>query len=164
MSSEAIDYLRTETGGRLHIAPCPHLQGAAPRPARDDERASMQLCSWCEKEVSGQGRTYFDSLEDAMRAFGSFVGTKPLILEHLRRVEWDQIWLPNSRSYIALAKGGRGVAWIGKGYIVPAAGEFIELPGYKGSSREGSTAAPAWGDQCDIHHVTRSLTGECEYC
>jgi hypothetical protein len=156
------DLLRTIGGQRLHIAPCPHLLGVTPREATAAERAVMQLCYWCDKEVSGHGRTYYDSLESAMRAFGNHVDTVSLIRSHLRSVPWDQIWIPNSRSYLALGLGGRGVAWVGKGYVVPRRGEFVTLPGFVGSGRGGGTpTVAAWGETCAGCFMQRSVSGAC---
>jgi len=156
------DLLRTETGARLHIAPCPHLLGHAPREATTAERATMQLCHWCDKEVSGHGRTYVDTLDLAMRLFGSHVETIGLIRAHLRGVVWDQIWIPNSRSYIAFGLGGRGVAWVGKGYVVPRRGEFIPLPGFVAAGGGGGKPAEkTWGDICPSDFMQRSVTGAC---
>ena len=56
----------------------------------------MPVCSWCRAEIDGVGRSYHDTLEDAMRAFGCHVGTTALIRHALRSVTFDQIWLPYS--------------------------------------------------------------------
>ncbi len=156
------DLLRTETGGRLHIAPCPHLLGHKLREATTAERATMLLCHWCEKEVSGHGRTYADTLDHAMRIFGNHVDTTSLIRQHLRGVAWDRIWIPNSRSYIALGLGGRGIAWVGKGYVVPRRGEFITLPGFVAAGGgDGKPADKAWGETCPRCFMQRSVSGVC---
>ena len=110
---------RTETGGRLHLPACPHIGGAI-READSAERLVMSVCSWCQAEIDGLGRTYYESLDDAMRAFGCHVGTQPTIRQALRSVTHDQIWLPYSRSYIALGHEGRAVAWVGKTWVMPA--------------------------------------------
>jgi hypothetical protein len=156
--------LRTATGERLHIAPCPHILGVATEVASAADRLALGVCSWCEKEINGVGRTYFDNLRDAMRFFGTHVGTEALIREALQGVDHDQIWIPYSRSYIALGRGGAGVAWVGKTYVVPARDSFLELPGYEAGSGGGDPVAEQFGDICETHHVARSLTGLCEYC
>src|SRR5690606_33847837 len=106
---------RTASGNRPHIPACPPVGGTL-REAGAAERLAMTVCSWCQAELDGVGRTYFGSLDDAMRAFGSHVGTHGLIRDALRFVTYDQIWLPYSKSYIALGHQGRGVAWVGKTY------------------------------------------------
>lgn len=157
------DLLRTGGGLRLHIAPCPHLLRHTTRVATAAERLSIPLCHWCAKEVAGHGRTYVDSLEAAMRLFGSHVETLRLIREHLSGVQWDQIWIPNSRSYIALGRSGRGVAWVGKGYVVPTRGAFVSLPGFLGHGRGGAAGGEkTWGEQCGRCFMQRSVSGVCD--
>lgn len=157
------DLLKTAGGLRLHMAPCPHLLRHATQVATAAERRTMPLCHWCAKEVAGHGRTYLPDLAAAMRMFGSHVDTTQLIRAHLCGVEWDQIWIPNSRSYIALGLGGRGVAWVGKGYVVPRRGEFITLPGFVGhGSGGGKPAEHVWGATCPVCFVQRSLSGSCD--
>ena len=126
---EQVLYL-TETGNRLHIPACPHIGGTL-READAVERLSMTVCSWCQAEIDGVGRTDFETLDDAMRAFGCHVGTHGLIRDALRFVTYDQIWLPYSKSYIALGHQCRGAAWAGKTYVMPSADTFVELPGYE---------------------------------
>lgn len=155
--------VRTETGGRLHIAACPHIGGGI-RLADAAERLAMEVCSWCRKELDGVGRRYFDNLEDAMRAFRTYAGTEQLIRDALRFTTHDQIWLPPSSSYVALGHEGRGVAWFGKTWIVPASGVWQELPGYHAGSGGGAQAEALLGEICPVHHVARALTGACDLC
>jgi hypothetical protein len=155
--------VRSETGGKLHIAQCPHLGGVF-RPATAAERFAMEVCSWCRAELDGVGRTYCDDLSDAMRLFGTHAGTEQLIRDALRFVDYDQIWLPNSRSYVALGREGRGVAWFGKTYVVPVAGQFIELPDYRAGLGGGALARQEVGQICPVHFLTMSLTGVCDLC
>ena len=82
----------------------------------------------------------------------------------MRFVTYDQIWVPNSRSYVALGHYGRGVAWFGKTYVVPAVGEFLELPDYSAGRGGGVPAHDQVGETCSVHFVTRSLTGVCDLC
>ncbi len=154
---------RTEGGGRLHIPGCPHVGGAL-READAAERLAMPVCSWCRAEIDGVGRTYYDSLDDAMRAFGCHVGTQEPIRAALRFVTYDQIWLPYSRSYIALGHQGRAVAWVGKTYVMPGPDVFLELPGYREAAGGGTAASDRVGDTCPTHHMTMSVTGVCESC
>ena len=154
---------RTETGGRLHLPACPHIGGAI-READSAERLVMSVCSWCQAEIDGLGRTYYESLDDAMRAFGCHVGTQPTIRQALRSVTHDQIWLPYSRSYIALGHEGRAVAWVGKTWVMPAHDTSYELPGYRDSSRGAASSPEHLGKLCPTHFLTMSVTGICESC
>ena len=155
--------VRTETGNRLHIAACPHL-GSEIRRATPADRLAMEVCTWCRAELDGVGRSYFDDLADAMRAFGTYAGTERLIREALRFVTYDQIWIPHSRSYVALGLEGRGVAWFGKTYVVPTTTTFVELPDYSPGHGGGSPTDKPFGETCPVHFVARSLTGVCDLC
>ena len=164
VSAESMGLVRTANGTRLHIAPCPHILGAAASDATAADLFALPLCSWCEAEVDGAGRTYFDSLDDAMRFFGAHVGSKALVRDALRFVTHDRIWVPNSRSYIALGLEGATVAWVGKTYVVPLRGWIVELPGYAPHARDGSARGGRFGDPCPTHFIARSLTGVCDPC
>lgn len=155
---------RTSGGQRLHIGACPFILGADVRDATLAERLEMTLCHWCSQELAGVGRTYVDNLDDAMRLFGTHAGTQTLVRDALRFVTWDQIWVPNSRSYIALGLEGRGVAWVGKTYVVPRAGTFIELPGYAPGGGGGAERHDRVGEVCEVHFITKSLDGRCDDC
>jgi hypothetical protein len=155
--------VRTETGAKLHIAVCPHL-GPDFREATSSERLAMAVCTWCRAELDGVGRTYCDGLEEAMRVFGTHAGTERAIKEALRFVDHDQIWVPNSRSYVALGRGGRGVAWFGKTYVVPAVGEFLALPDYHAGSGGGSRPEQLTGAPCPSCYLVLPLTGVCDDC
>ena len=132
--------LRTVGGARLHIAPCPHILGADVSVATAADRLAMTVCSWCQKELDGVGRRYFQTRDDAMRFFGTHVGTEGLVREALRFVDHDEVWVPNSGSYIALGREGAGVAWVGKTYVVARRGAFVELPGNEPGAGGGGSA------------------------
>jgi len=156
--------LRTANGARLHIAPCPHILGARVWSAAPSEILAMTVCSWCEAEINGVGRTYFDTLDDSLRFFGAHVGTETLIRSALRFVAHDQIWVPNSRSYIALGREGAAVAWVGKTYVVPTQGAFVALPGYQPHDGGGAPREERIGETCTRHFIARGLNGACDLC
>jgi hypothetical protein len=155
---------RTVGGARLHIAECPHIIGVDVQLATAADRLAMAVCHWCRQELDGVGRTYFDTLEDAMRDFGTHAGTEPLIRDALRFVDWDQIWVPYSRSYIALGREGLGVAWVGKTYVELQGGTFVELPDYVAGSGGGAERHDRVGHECPKCHLTMPLTGRCDGC
>ena len=157
-------FYRTAGGQRLHIAPCPYILGADVAPASPADVLALSVCDWCGKELAGVGRRYFESLGDAMRHFGTHAGTEGLIREALQFVQWDQIWVPNSASYIALGREGQGVAWVGKTYVVPHAGAFVELPGYAPGAGGGVERNERVGEPCEVHFITMSLDGRCDDC
>jgi hypothetical protein len=157
-------FFSTATGGRKHLRQCQHLldKEVFPVPA-DDARA---ICDSCRKELAGEGRTYFDDLDAALEAFRAPLTNRPLIKQALAGVAWDEIWLPFSESYVALGKGGRGVAWSHKTFVEPALGTFIELPGFAPSSRSGGAAdrSELWGETCPRTFERHPVVGACEYC
>jgi len=155
--------VRTETGAKLHIPSCPHIRSRI-RLADAAERLAMTVCKWCRAELDGVGRTYLDTLEDAMREFGTHAGTERLVRGALRFATYDQIWVPHSRSYVALGHEGRAVAWFGKSWVVPVRGQWLELPDYRAGRGGGAARDERVGEVCDVHFVTRSLTGVCELC
>ncbi len=154
--------VRTETGAKLHIAACPHL-GSEVRRATPDDQLAMEVCTWCRAELDGVGRTYFDDLGEAMRAFGTYAGTEKLIRDALRFVTYDEIWVPHSRSYVALGLEGRGVAWFGKTYVAPAPASSSSCPT---TPRAGGGSSPdkQVGKSAPVDFVAMSLTGVCDDC
>ena len=57
MSAENVQLYRTEGGSRLHIRSCPHLIDSVVLEATDTDG---EICAWCEKEIRGEGREYFE--------------------------------------------------------------------------------------------------------
>lgn len=158
---DAVPFFATATGARKHLAQCPHLVGATTsRPLLASEE--LELCDWCSKELSGHGRTYFDDLDAALAAFKAPLENRRLIKDALRAIEHDQIWMPYSSSYVALGLAGRGVAWTGKTYVVPAPGFSIELPGYIATEADTTVRRDErWGGLCLRCFHQRSVTGAC---
>lgn len=154
-------FFATETGGRKHLAQCPHLVGKQVAPVAPER--SLEVCDWCSRELSGHGRTVYEHLDAALDALGAPVQNRALIKDALKGVEHDSVYLPYSASYLGLTLGGKGVAWSGKTYVVPAPGQYVTLPDYNGSEHKGlgGDGEKAWGDTCHGCFQKRSLSGEC---
>lgn len=162
MSTNAVPLYRTGTGGRRHIRQCPHLIGKDVVEAMDGDG---EICVMCDRELRGEGRRYFPSLDAALHEFGAARGNWPLITQLLAGVEHDQVWIVASGSYIALGRAGRAVAWAGKTYVNPSADEFVQLPDYRGGGGGGAAKVEkVWGETCETHFIKRSRTGRCERC
>lgn len=161
MTTESVPLYRTETGGRRHIRACPHLVGKDVVEATDEVG---EICAICQRELRGEGRRYFASLQAALPEFGAARSNWPLINEYLAGVQHDDVWIVNSGSYIALGRGGRAVAWAGKTYVNPSAEELVELPDYRAGGGGGALVNEIWGDTCDKHFVARARNGSCERC
>lgn len=157
----------THAGGKVHIAACPHLfKHSTLAPATPEQIEDNGLCTHCEKEVRGEGRTYVKDLDEAFRLFGHRTDVaRRLILEALGGVPHDTIWIPASESYIALGHDGQGVAWIGKGYVQVKDRPVVELPWFQEHGVGARTQRDeARGQLCEVHFVEKSLVGTCEMC
>ena len=163
LPSEWLIQGRTATSTRRHLAECPHLVGRDWHVATEAEIAAYPLCSWSQDQLGGHGRSHPATLEDAMREQCTPAEAVALIKEHLKFVTYDEIWLPYSRSYVALGLGGRAVAAFGKTYLW-VGGRRIELPTYVRNRHQGHRAQPGVGEPCPIHFIARSLTGVCDLC
>ena len=123
----------------------------------------MDICEWCASEICGLGRTYYDNLEDAMRAFGTYASTKELVRSAVKNVDYDSIWIPYSNSYIALGRNGLGVGWILR-TVMQLDGRTIELPDYSPRSRTSSGDADSRGQVCTRCFIEMPLSGVCDNC
>lgn len=154
---------RTATGTRVHGIDCPHLVGKEWHLASEAEVGAHPLCDWSEDQLSGHGRSHPETLEAAMREQGTPEAAKPLIKELLASVGYDEIWLPYSRSYVALGLNGRAGASFGKTYAW-VDGRRVDLPGHVASGHQGHRATPPYGEACPITFEAHPLTGECDRC
>lgn len=152
---------RTATGQRLHLRPCPHIHGAD---VVEDTVGSLDVCDWSQAELTGAGRTYYDVLDDALQAFGAPVEVIARIRQEVGTLAHDSIWIPNSRSYVAIGRGGPAVCWIGKTYVMHVGGEFIELPGYAPGGGGGQVVLQREGGVCPTCWTTMPVTGRCDVC
>jgi hypothetical protein len=158
---EAFELGRTDTLTlAVHLTECPHLVGKDWHPATQAEIDELRLCKWSQDQLNGHGRSHPATLEDAMREQGTPAGVVPLIKEHLRFVTYDEIWLPYSRSYVALGLEGRAIASFGKSYVW-VGGRRIDLPGYVAASRSGHRSQPTHGEVCPGCYQERALNGAC---
>lgn len=160
----AAELYRTATGQRLHIRPCPHVLGCELLAATAADLETREVCSWCQAELDGVGRTYFETLEPALGYFNAYRDTWTTIAGLLRDVTHDQIWVPNSLSYVALGRAGQGVAWVGKTYVALADGTFHELPGYGPGLGGGVPVPDRWGSICPGCTMQMPLIGICDDC
>jgi hypothetical protein len=127
-----------------------------------EELDCLPVCGWSQAEVDGVGRRYFATLSDAMRCFGTHVGTEHAIRESVADVLHDQIWVPNSGSYIALGLNGVVTACIGKSYVQLPDGRLLALPGYAPGAGGGALAEMRYGALCPRCRLSLPLTGRCD--
>lgn len=124
---------------------------------------SRPVCAWSQNEIDGTGRTYHATLEDALTDFGAAQHSRAELTRLLNEVEWDQVFVPNSRAYVIVMRGNRPVAWAGKNYVNYPDRPTVELPDYVGRDADGPREPEgAWGQTCMDCHQQRSLSGACE--
>ena len=158
------ELVRTENGEGLHLPHCPHVLRCDVHAATEQERAEVRICQWSRAELDGYGRRPFKSLDDAMRYFGTHAGDERLVRAQVRDLLYDEIWVPNSGSYIAFGLNGLAIAWVHKGYIEFRDGRMVTLPSYAPGGGGGTTQEPRFGDLCRTGMHQMPLTGICDFC
>jgi hypothetical protein len=159
MSTMNEDLVRTAAGQKLHVRLCPHVHGAEVVSATDTERTTLVVCSWCQAELAGHGRTYHDSVANALADLAAPASSRTRLAALLADVDHDTVHVPYSRAYVALVKDGKATAWAGKTYVAFADGRFVPLPDYTAGG--GSTEEAAWGATCPDCFTAKSLSGSC---
>jgi hypothetical protein len=154
---------RSAAGTRLHIRGCPHTGESDLTVATERDRDRLPVCAWCRAELDGEGRTYFDSLEEALDFFGAPKHAKAELAHLLLAVTHDGVYVPYSRSYVAVLQDGAVAAWAGKTYVEYADDRpMVTLPDYApGGGGAGVDAQGTWGELCTRCYQVRSINGAC---
>ena len=156
--------VRTRGGGKLHIRGCSHLDWTSELlVATEQDAETRELCAECAAELNGHGRTPFDDLERAMEAFGLPVEVRARVRELVAHVDADRIWIPYSRSYVALGKNGARAVYIGKTYVW-IDGELTTLPGYAPGGGGGTPSNERDRPICPTCGYELPGTGICDDC
>ncbi len=119
-------------------------------------------------------RTYFRSFESALADFKPPAENIDQIVETVRGLRYEHVYIPESRAFIALEPtgGGSPVAFIAHGYIAvhPEDGQnyWVELPAHQASAK-GFTAVvekvqEAVVPTCASCFTNLPSTGRCDYC
>lgn len=161
MTIASTELFRSAGGQRLHIRECPHILGKVILTASAADLETREVCAWCLAELSDEGRTYFDDIESALLEMGAARGVIAELARHLRTVEHDTVFVPFSRSYVAVALDGRAVAWAGRTYVAFRGRPPVLLAGYVPGGGAGTTVAQVWGEVCPRCFVQRSRSGAC---
>lgn len=159
--TEQPELFRTEGGGRLHIRPCPHIHGVDVIAATAADAAEQPVCSWCAAELAGEGRSYHESVEEALADMGAPQHATPELARLLRLVDFDGVFVPFSRSYVAVTSDGKSIAWAGKTYVDYRDRPLVTLPDYAPGGGGGPALAQAWGSRCPECFTTRWRNGAC---
>jgi hypothetical protein len=156
-------FFRTATGSRVHLHDCPHLLGSATHAAGAAELLALPVCEWSAAQIEGYGREHFDTIDDAIRRIGVPAQGHGEIVQGLKFVTYDDVFVVHSLTYAALGHEGRIVAGFGKTYFW-VGDTRVNLPDYVESTRHGRTDQGTYGDICPVHFEAMSLTGECGRC
>lgn len=117
----------------------------------------------CRKELAGEGRTSHETIEAALEDIRAPRHNSAELARLLGAADFDAIHVPFSRSYVAVTRRGRAVAWAGKTYVDFVDREMVQLADYVPGGG-GGAAQPdaAWGATvCPDCHVRRSVNGSC---
>jgi len=158
-----IELFRTATGSRVHLTMCPHFESDTVRiRATGVEVETLGICDWSQAEIDGVGRTYHDTIEEALEDKGVPHHLRPELTRLLGLVEYETIYVPNSRTYVAVGRDGRAVAWAGTTFVGYIDRPAVYLPEYVAGAGGGATGREAaWGDVCPDCFTARSVTGSC---
>ncbi len=157
--TETETLFRTAAGLRTHLRGCPHIIGLDVVPVADGD-TSLPVCRWSRTELDGVGRIPQKTLDGALREFGANPETRPKLIKLLKGTKWDSVYLPQSRSYVALSFENHQVAWAGKTYV-QIGEEFMPLPEYKGGVGGGPFVSELWGEPCPECFMQYSMNGTC---
>lgn len=161
----------------LHTTECQHLTAdglASLVPATAEQVATLAVCKSCQKVLDGSRREVFSSFESAMEAFHAPMENRPRMREIAGTLEFSEIWIPSSRSYIAVAarRGDSASAYFSVGFAEvrrPEGGyDTYEMPynrlgdgtggGSRGSQAEAELAI------CPTCFMALPQTGVCDTC
>ena len=150
---------RTSDGQRVHLRGCPHIVGldVVAVPAGD---TSVPVCRWTRTELAGVGRIPQKTVDGALRELGASPEIRPRLVKLLKGVKWDSVYLPQSRSYVALSLEDRAVASAGKTYA-QIGDDFVPLPEHVGGAGGGPFISELWGEPCPDCFMQRSMNGTC---
>jgi len=150
---------RTSAGQRVHLRGCPHIVGLEVEAVPEGD-TSLPVCRWSRAELDEVGRIPQKTLDGALREFGASPTVRPQLVKLLKGVKWDKVYLPQSRSYVALSLADRSVASAGKTYVQIGA-EFVPLPEHRSGTGGGPFVSELWGEPCPSCFMQRSMNGSC---
>jgi hypothetical protein len=150
---------RTAAGIRTHLRGCSHIVGLEVTPVAPGD-TSIPVCRWTRTELEGKGRIPQKTVDGALRELGASVAARPKLVKLLKGVKWDSVYLPQSRSYVALNLEGRAVAWAGRNYV-QIGEQFVPLDDYQGGSGGGPFVSELWGEPCEQCFQERARNGTC---
>lgn len=144
-------------------AQCPHLLDKGVTKASPEVIATRDVCVICQKELAGEGRTEHATIEGVLEDFGAPQHARAELARLLREVDFDKVHVPFSRSYVAVTRHGRAVAWAGKTFVGYSDRPIVTLLDYAPGGGRGTPGRDdQWGAAtCPRCHTRKSITGAC---
>ncbi|WP_419703606.1 hypothetical protein [Promicromonospora sp. NFX87] len=165
---------RVPYGKVLHGRDCQHLSEdrlAALQPATELDRQKFKVCKTCLVALTGSNRADFDSFEAALEALPIPAVHRPVMREMAEGLDKTRIWIPSSRSYVAVSPGPgqEATAFFNKGFvdIQQAGGGYkrILMAGFSGTQTNTFAHAPdAAPASCPGCYMQLPATGRCDAC
>jgi hypothetical protein len=158
---------------RLHLRSCSHLQDSSRAllvEASPQDRIDIPVCSECDAEIHGVGRQRFSSLEEAFEAFPLPLENRARMREIASHLTYNDVWIPNGRSYVAVGiKGQAAAAYFAPGYVdvhvEPAGYRREELPTYvAGGAGVAGRMVRRQAVRCARCNIELPATGRCDEC
>jgi len=112
----------TADASMLHTRECPHLGASALAslvPATSHQLKTLPMGSSCRDLLDGGRRQNYPSLEAAMEALPLPLENRHRVRQFAAKLSYAQIWVPASRSYIAVSAGPGSpcLAYFNKGFV-----------------------------------------------
>lgn len=164
---------RTAHGGKLHRLECIHLADTDPAtlvPEGPGDREALQICATCQAVLGGAERHLYATFDEALEALPIPLDNRARCRELAATVDHTDVWIPNSRAYIALGNHRGVVAYFNVGYadMQPPGGApwREEFPNFASSSASSANTyrARVVEKSCPVHHITLPGSGICDDC
>lgn len=167
------ELVRTKGRGKLHIRGCSHLADTSDFVEADDrDRAELDLCNECDKEIHGIGRVEYPSLDAAFEALQFPVENRPLMRDIAGPVDFTKVWAPRSQPYVGVGHldGRPAAAYFNRGFVDVRLDEGgyqrYEMPNFAraagGAVRGGAADRPAV--VCPTCFMQLPANGVCDDC
>jgi hypothetical protein len=165
---------RVPYGRVLHGKDCQHISAdrlASLQPATELDRQKFKICKTCVEALAGSGPDDFDSFDAALEALPIALAQRPAMREIAEGLDKTRIWIPSSRSYVAVSPGpGHEVtAYFNKGFVdVQQDGggyKRVLMAGFSGTQTSSFAHAPdAAPASCPSCYMQLPATGRCDSC
>lgn len=165
---------RVPYGKVLHGRDCTHLSAdrlASLQPATELDKQKFKVCKTCLVALSGAAPDDFDSFEAALEALPIPAVHRSVMREIAEGLDKSRIWIPSSRSYVAVSPGPgqEASAFFNKGFVdVQQDGggyKRILMAGFSGTQTNTFAHAPdAAPASCPGCYMQLPATGRCDSC